>query len=141
MGALTVVRSSVTAEADKDRWRTPPDLFARLNAEYGPFALDAAADETNHLCPRWFGPGGEVEDALAVPWWDYARRIFCNPPYSRGMVNAFVRRGHEAARRTGTQATYLVPADTEPVWWHTYVYDQERRRFRRGVEVELLKGR
>lgn len=141
MSTLVVVRASATAPADKDRWQTPPELFARLAAEYGPFALDAAADADNHLCPRWFGPGGEVEDALAAPWWDYARRIFCHPPYSRGMVDQFMRRGHEAARRTGTQVTYLVPADTDPRWWHELVYDQDRRRFRRGVEVELLQGR
>jgi hypothetical protein len=35
-------------------WATPPDLFARLDAEHGPFTLDACATPENAKCPRYF---------------------------------------------------------------------------------------
>lgn len=140
---LAVTQISATDADEKDMWQTPPDLFSRISAEYGPFAIDAAANGRNRHCARWFGPGSNlgVEDALAVPWWDYARKIWCNPPYSRGMVSAFVKQGWEAARFNGTQSTFLLPSTTETHWWHSFVYDVDRRRFRPGVEVEFIKGR
>ena len=30
--------------------------------------VDAFATEANHLCPVWWGPGGEHEDAFAQSW-------------------------------------------------------------------------
>ena len=30
--------------------------------------IDAFATETNHLCPVWWGPGGEHENAFAQSW-------------------------------------------------------------------------
>lgn len=143
MTILSVVQASIAEATEKDTWQTPADLFARLNAEYGPFTLDAAANARNHRCADWFGPGSNrgVIDALTVPWQDYARRIFCNPPYSRWMVAAFVCQGWQAARYGGTQTTFLVPATTEVRWWHEFVYDVDRRRFRPGVEVEFIRRR
>ncbi len=66
---------------------TPDDLFDQLNAEFH-FGLDAAANEANHKCERWLGPGGLVPDALSgVRWSHYAegKPIWLNPPYGRGI--------------------------------------------------------
>jgi hypothetical protein len=61
--------TTTTPSEEKDLWRTPPALFAELCARYGPFALDAAADAGNRLCPAWLGPGSPLgEDALAASW-------------------------------------------------------------------------
>ena len=56
-------------ENGKRYWRTPPDLLARLEAEFGPFDFDP--------CP-YPRPGGF--DGLAVPW---GRMSYVNPPFRR----------------------------------------------------------
>lgn len=132
---------SATAPADKDRWQTPPHLFRRLDRDYGPCDLDAAANAENALCPRWLGPGGLAEDALTVDWADYGRRIFLNPPYSQPLLTTFV--GHAAAQvHLGVERVVcLLPATTEVRWFQLYVYDYFRRAWRPGVSVEFLPGR
>ena len=119
---------------DKDRWRTPPQNFAALDARYGPFAID---------CDRWYGPGGLAEDALAASWGqvDGLVRAWCNPPYSRGMVDQFMRKAVEEARLGHARTTLLVPATTDLPWWHELVWDGARGRFRPGVEVEFFRRR
>lgn len=119
-----------------DEWRTPQDLFRRLDAQYGPFTLDAAANATNHLCPRWYGPGSPTsEDALAVPW---VGRAYCNPPYSRGHIALFLAKAHEEVGRCRT--TLLLPVDTSTNWWHDLVYYRSERPYD-GVRVEFLRRR
>ena len=133
-----VPTTSTVPIEDRNLWSTPPDLFARL---------DAAANADNHRCPLWLGPGGLAEDALTVPW-DLARqpgdelpRVWCNPPYSRGMVPAFIQKAADEARLGRARASLLVPAWTDCPWWHELVWDPWRGRFHPGVEVEFLRGR
>jgi phage N-6-adenine-methyltransferase len=148
---MTVVVQTQTPTDEKDEWRTPPALFAQLAAEYGPFDLDAAATADNALCRLWLGPGSPLgTDALAPDLhWQTAfgvgglpLRVFCNPPYSRGMVGQFVAKAYDEVRRGFVRsATLLLPATTDVTWWHTCVWHGERQRFRRGVEVEFLRPR
>lgn len=120
---------SQTPPGERNRWRTPPVEYARLAARYGPYDLDAAADETNHLCPRWLGPGSPIAtDALTVPW---SGRVWCNPPYDQ--IPAFV--AHAAASEART--TLLLPAFTDARWWHDWVWHLDRPR--PGVTVEFLR--
>ena len=141
-GILKAGRASTTPQGDGDRWRTPPDLFARLDRDYGPFDLDAAAEAHNALTPRWLGPGSALAvDARAVRWAEYGRRVIVNPPYSPGMIAALMVRGWELALALDGAATFIVPSNTDTGWYHDFIWDQTRRRFRRGVEVEFPKGR
>ena len=146
MIALALPQSQTPA-SEKDHWRTPPALFQRLDHAYGPFDLDAAADATNHLCPRWLGPGSAIgADALDPGLLWCARiigrsRAFCNPPYSRGMVARFLAKAQQQAREGICQTTFLLLAATGDGWFHNYLYDTERHRTRRGVELEFIKGR
>ena len=134
---------TTTPPDEKDHWRTPPGLFTDLSARYGPFTLDVAADARNHLCDHWYGPGGLAEDALAVSWRhpDGTVRAWCNPPYSRGMIDRFMRKAAAEARLGHARTTFLVPACTDLPWWHDLVWDNERHRFRPGVEVEFFRRR
>lgn len=50
--------------SDTDKWETPQVLYDRLN-EIFCFNLDAAADEANHKCDRYFT---EKEDGLSQSW-------------------------------------------------------------------------
>ena len=111
-----------------DNQSTPQAFFDDLNSRYH-FILDAAANGENHKCPRWYGPGGEAEDALAVEWptdgW-----IWCNPPYSRGMQWKFLNKAEECSRRGG-MVMMLLPADTSTKLFH-HCYDFYRITFIKG---------
>lgn len=138
-----VPTATTTPPAESDSWRTPRELFERLAALHGPFDIDAAADIDNHLCDVWFGPGSRFnEDALAVPWGsDAPYRVYCNPPYSRGMVGRFVAKAVAEARAGRSVTTLLIPAWTDSEWWERFVWDAARGRFRPGAEVQFLRGR
>lgn len=144
---MSAIVTSSTPPEERDFWRTPPALFARLDATYGPFALDAAANAANHLCPRWFGPGGRDPDALRATWANpdgvggRPLRAFCNPPYARGMIDAFARKAAREARLGHARTTLLVLLSADQAWWHDLVWDADRGRFRPGVEVEFPRGR
>lgn len=141
--AVLTATPTTTEETEKDRWRTPPDLFLRLSATYGPFDVDAAAEEHNALCALWLGEGSVIaDDALGegVRWVNgtpQLTRAFCNPPYSR--AREFVAKANEQARLGIARTTLLLPATTDVWWWHAHVWSSEHRRFRPGVEVEFLK--
>ena len=98
-----------------DSWQTPLNVFKEWDDIFH-FALDAAADQSNHLCPRWYGQGGEVEDALTVEW-PTDINIWCNPPYSRGMQRKFTEKALNCAERGGT-VVMLLPADTSTKLFH-----------------------
>lgn len=110
----------------KDDWRTPPDLYARLDREFG-FVLDAACTRGNRLAPV----GMEVErvDALAAPW-PTAGPIWLNPPYSN--VKPWLVRAREAGLRV--PVVCLLPADTSTRWWWDLVATS-------AFEVRFLRGR
>ena len=50
--------------SDKDNWCTPQDLFNELDREFG-FVLDAAADDKNHKCAKYYT---KEQDALSRSW-------------------------------------------------------------------------
>lgn len=65
-------------------WETPPLVFAKLNADFGPFDVDLTADAQRHLCDVWFGPESTVGEfnALTADWAACGRRHgYSNPPY------------------------------------------------------------
>lgn len=54
----------VMFSSDKNYWETPQKLFDELDAEFH-FTLDAAADDSNHKCKRYFT---QNEDGLRQNW-------------------------------------------------------------------------
>lgn len=123
----------------KDDWETPDDLFAQYNSQYN-FYLDAAANSVNHKCDRWFGPGGLVEDALEAEWPLDKGNIWLNPPYSRGLQSAFVRKALEEVLRNQQQLwiphcriVCLLPARTDTKLFHDVILP--------NADVTFLRGR
>jgi len=72
-----------------NEWATPQDFFDILNKEFN-FTLDAAATDENAKCKRYFT---EKDDGLAQSW--DGERVFCNPPYGRGLKH-WVKKASEA---------------------------------------------
>ena len=104
----------------RDFWRTPPALFAALDALVGPFGLDAAtAGEADAHCARFLTPD---DDALTTCWATASggRPVFVNPPYSRrggrglgllAWVRAAVR-----ARDAGVVVAMVLPSARGTAW-------------------------
>jgi len=92
-----------TEETDGRYWLTPPEIYAALNREYGPFDFDPCP------CPR-----PDDYNSLLVPW---GRRNFVNPPFHQhdGVdgqgPTAFVRRAI-AERKLGKTSVLLLPVQS-----------------------------
>jgi phage N-6-adenine-methyltransferase len=140
---------SKTPPGERNLWRTPDFWFEKLNREYGPFTLDAAADQNNHKCLLWLGPGSGKPDALVVDWCNYdgtPARVFCNPPYD--YTEAFIAKGWEEVSKGHVHSvTFVVPATTDVAWFHKYVWGpmwRSSKDYRQGdpeVTLDFSRGR
>jgi hypothetical protein len=94
---------------------TPKNLYEKLDSEFH-FDFDP--------CPL-----GGTQDGLArllTPW--IGRRVFCNPPYGRG-IKDWLERAPEAEL-----AVFLLPAKTDTKWFHALVLPIAQ-------EIRFIKGR
>jgi len=107
--AVRVQTSSVKMD-----YETPPEFFAALDDDIGPFTLDAASSHRNALCTRHYTA---EEDGLAQPW---TGRVWLNPPYGRG-IDRWMEKARDSARTTAKLVAVLVPARTSSRWWHEFV--------------------
>src|SRR5690348_14504237 len=90
-------------------WETAPAVFAKLNADFGPFDVDLTADAARHHCPIWFGPDSPLGefDALTANWHVRGERGFSNPPY--GPFVPRILRVAKAQAARGFTAVMLLP--------------------------------
>lgn len=109
------MKHSVHFSSASDRWATPSDLYAALNAEFhfnfDPCPLEGEGDGLAPLFCEWRG-----------------KRVFCNPPYGPQIKDWLVR-GLEAA-----VAVFLVPSRTDTKWFHEIVLPT-------ATEIRFVKGR
>jgi site-specific DNA-methyltransferase (adenine-specific) len=105
-----------TRVAKMDNWRTPPEIFEKLNTEFG-FDLDAAATAQNALCMHYLDNALEVED------WP-GNQIWLNPPYGK-MIAPFMRKAAQEAAK-GKTVVALVPLRTRAAWFHDSVIGKAR---------------
>ncbi|MBK4421076.1 adenine methyltransferase, partial [Enterobacter hormaechei] len=86
---MTDYTGSNTPADQRDLWRTPPALFASLDAEFC-FQLDAAAAPHNALSRKFITA---EQNTLETPWADYLNvtgYVWLNPPYSD--ITPFVKK-------------------------------------------------
>lgn len=98
-------------------WRTPQDLFDKLDSVFR-FKLDAAASKENAKCDRFF----TKEDDSLKQSWDFGGSVFCNPPYGKE-IGKFVKKAYEESRN-GFPIVLLIPARTDTLWFHSYIYNK-----------------
>ncbi|EAN1302297.1 phage N-6-adenine-methyltransferase [Salmonella enterica] len=116
---------SKTPLDQRDLWRTPPALFAALDAEFC-FQLDAAAAPHNTLCRKFITA---EQNTLETSWADYLNvpgYVWLNPPYSD--ITPFVKKAAaESRNQIGT--VMLVPADTSVGWFKEAIQTASEVRF------------
>src|SRR5690554_5013330 len=90
-----------------DNWETPPKLYQELDDEFN-FDFDP--------CPINFGEITEDTDGLLIEW---GERNYINPPYSRKLKEAFVKKAIEEANK-GKLCVMLLPVSTSTKLFHDH---------------------
>jgi phage N-6-adenine-methyltransferase len=112
-----------------DLWATPQYLFDWLDEEFK-FDLDAAANEHNYKCDKFFTPNEDYpEGAFAFNWNEFGKSIWLNPPYSNPYP--WVKKAYEESLR-GCTVVCLLPADISTKWFHDWVIGKAEIRFIQG---------
>lgn len=122
---LAAEKASKKAQKDLEKearrnWETPDDRFAPWNAEFG-FTIDLAANEKNHKCDRWIGPGSPlgIYDAMVANLALPGEGVWCNAP---GFDWEFVKLGWRlmggAAQTRPRVVVNLRPTNQtdQPIW-------------------------
>ncbi len=119
------VNHAVMFSSKTDQWATPQGFFDELDKEFH-FTLDPCADAENHKCEKYFT---EAEDGLAQDWGGH--RVFCNPPYGRGIYQ-WVEKCCREGCRDNTIVVLLIPARTDTAWFHDFILHRAEIRFIKG---------
>lgn len=103
-----------------DNWATPLWLYDQLDREFN-FDFDP--------CPLCLADELEV-DGLRIEWgW----RSYVNPPYSRKLKEAFVKKAVTESRK-GKLAVCLLPVSTSTVLFHDWILPN-------AMDIRFLRGR
>lgn len=100
---------------NNDEWETPQDLFEEYNKIYN-FKLDACASAENKKCNIYFNK----ENNALLKEWCYSS-VWCNPPYSRGNIDKFVKKCFEEWKKYNNNIVLLIPAKTDTLYFHNYI--------------------
>jgi len=98
-----------------DNWATPKEFYDLLDAEFH-FDYDP--------CPL------NGTDGLTKEW---GKSNFINPPYSRKLKEAFVRKAVEESRR-GKVCVMLLPVSTSTALFHDWIKPNAK-------EIRFIRGR
>ena len=105
-------------------WATPISFFEELDREFH-FTLDPCCTKENAKCSKFFTV---EDDGLSKDW--SGEVVFCNPPYGKE-ISQWVRKCYEENLK-GTTVVMLIPARTDSVYFHQYIYKQHEIRFVKG---------
>ena len=117
------IRDGLFMQSQRIAWQTPAALFSDLHHEFD-FTLDACAAYDIAQCPE-FLTGLE---GLLTSW--SGHRVWCNPPYGRGLEKWLSKAALEAAH--GVTTCMLLPARTDTRWWHDHAMNADEIRFIKG---------
>lgn len=123
----------IRTQSENPRWRTPDPCYQALDVEFQ-FAIDLAADETDHKVACWFGPGAGdgYTNSLVLDW---AAALggasgFLNPPYSvkryretkdpAMLIEHWARKCWQESLR-GATIVGVMPFSMQTRWWKRYV--------------------
>ena len=127
-GALSI---SSASDYDGDEWFTPAEWIERARQALGAIDLDPASNAHAQKTVRASKFYTKADDGLSKPW---TGRVFCNPPYSPGMVRKFTDRLlSDIDAGVCTAAILLTNNTSDSKWFHDLL--------RAGATVCLTRGR
>ena len=103
----------------KDDWKTPNDLYMQLDKE---FNFDFDPCPYMHSKEKW--------DGLKINW---GQRNFVNPPYSRKLKEAFVKKAIKESKKNKL-CVLLLPVSTSTVLFHDFILPNKK-------EIRFIRGR
>jgi len=106
-------------------WETPQDFFDELNKEFH-FTLDPCATTETAKCEEYFT---KEDDGLVQDWGGF--KVFCNPPYGTE-IKHWVKKCHDESKKKNTIVVMLIPARTDTIYFHEYIYHKAEIRFIKG---------
>ena len=119
------MNSELMFSSKTDLWATPNDFFDKLNDEFR-FTLDPCSTHENAKCYKHFT---EEENGLLQDWGNEV--VFCNPPYGR-QIKDWVKKSYEESQKDNTTVVMLIPARTDTIYFHEYIYHKAEIRFIKG---------
>ena len=116
-----------------ERYRVGPEIYHDILIRFGlsqqPPEIDGFADAEMHVCRRWWGPGGEVDDAFDC-FWGEGQRLWLNPPYSQ------MDKVTTKVLADGAEALMLVPHWASYEWLHvSMVHASLRHFYAKGMKI------
>ena len=106
---------------NSDNWATPKSLYDELDKEFS-FDFDPCPLNDKEITPE--------SDGLLINW---GVRNFINPPYSRKLKEAFVKRAIDYSK-AGRLCVLLLPVSTSTVLFHDHIKPNAK-------EIRFLRGR
>lgn len=103
----------------KDDWKTPDYFYNELNKEFD-FNFDPCPYQ--HDIKKWNG--------LEIEW---KERNFINPPYSRKLKEAFVKKAIQESKK-GKLCVMLLPVSTSTRLFHDFILPNKK-------EIRFIDGR
>ena len=102
-----------------DNWGTPPAFYEKLDKEFN-FNFDPCP--LNHDLKKW--------DGLKIEW---KERNYVNPPYSKELKQAFVKKAIEESKK-GKLCVMLLPVSTSTKLFHEEILPNQK-------EIRFIKSR
>lgn len=105
---------TTTPDAIRQKWQTPPWLFAWAVKRFGQFGIDVAAEEDNSLCDAYLD---EKTDALkdGVEWGAEGGLAWCNPPYAEPLP--WIVKAIQQAKERDVTTVILLNSDASTAWF------------------------
>lgn len=120
------MNTGVMFSSKTDQWATPQWFFDELDKEFH-FTLVPCADEFNHKCDKYYT---EEQNGLIQDW--SGEVVFCNPPYGNKETGLWTKKCYEEALKPNTTVVLLIPARTDRISFHEYIYGKAEIRFIKG---------
>ena len=120
------MKTEVLFSSKSIEMETPQNFFDKLNEEFR-FTLDPCASDLNHKCDKYYT---KEQDGLKQDW--SGERVFCNPPYGRGLRKWCEKCFKEVYAGKCELAVLFIPARTDTQWFHEWCYNKSEIRFIKG---------
>jgi phage N-6-adenine-methyltransferase len=110
--------------------RTPKEIWQVLKNEFT-FTVDSCASDKNFLVKKYW----TKEDNSLTKNWD-KEVVYCHPMY-----NHFIPKFIKKAFQHDCLTVFLLPASTNSVYFHTYLWDNKNHKPKPNAQIRFLEKR